>query len=62
MTLNSVLIEIIACACLHVKTFGLKSDLNFFGKAISMVDSRSVVTVMFVDWSFGRSFRSVFKN
>ena len=60
--LNSVLIEVIACVCSRVKSFGLTSELIFYGEAFSLVDSRFAIRFMFVDWSIGRNFRSVFKS
>ena len=40
--LNFVLFELIACASSLVKYFDLASGMKFFGKAISLVDSRCV--------------------
>ena len=57
-----MLIELIAFDCPRVKHFGLTTESNFFGEAISLVDSRFASGVMFVDWSIVRNFRSVFKS
>ena len=62
MRLNSVLIELIAYACSRVKSFGLTCKSNFFGEAVSLVDSQFAFRFMFVDWSVGRISRSVFKS
>ena len=62
MGLNSVLFELIVCAYLHVKSFELASVMNFFGEAISSVDSRFAFEVMSADCSVDRNFRSVFMS
>ena len=62
MRLYSLLKQLTACAYSRVNSFGLTSESDVFSEATSLVDSRFAFRVMFVDWSVGRSFWSVFKS
>ena len=55
-----VLVDLNACACLHVIYFDLTSGTFFFFAAISLVSSRFVLELIFVDWLVDGFFRSVF--
>ena len=57
-----MLIELITCAFPCVEYFRLTSESDFFGEAVSMIDSRFAFRVMFGDWSVNRIFRPVLKN
>ena len=57
-----MVIEVNVCACWRVKSFQLASEMNFFGEAISWVDSPFASKIMSADWLVDRNFRSVFNN
>ena len=60
MVLDSILLELIVCTCLRVKSFEVASKMFFFGEEIPLVDSRFDFEVMSADWPVNPNFRSVF--